>query len=466
MTRGVATDEMLGHAGGLVVVCDREGTISEVVIDRLNPGPRIGPGMSLAEAVSAASRPKLEMFLAEIVTTGSALDWQMAVVDGSATQQASFFGVRGDDSLTVVAIANSTDWVGLIGQFSAVNSELLTALRAQRQQAAAAERKERDVEALEDLMRLNNELVTLQRELAKKNAELDTALHFSQSILETTPDIIYIYDVGTRCIRYANQSVHALLGYRPEDWVAMGPNVIRMLLGEEGAALFDEQVERLLAMPEGKTIEWESSIRAADGEERWLRRRAVAFDRDPRGQITSVLVVAVDITRQHAIEEQLREMATVDELTGLLNRRGLEAQSARAIAQARRSGATLGVLVADLDDLKLINDEFGHAEGDRAIREAARILRSATRDADYVSRIGGDEFIVLAFDATETGMERLAERIEAAAKDAAREGATGWSVSFSTGFAVAPATDQETLAGLYARADSRMYQAKRSRKRR
>lgn len=466
MSDARANGELPDHGGGLVVLCDRTGTVSEVVIDRLNPGPRVRPGMSLADAVSAESRPGLEMFLAEIDATGSASDWELDVVAGHAVRPASFFGVGSGDSLTVVAIVNSSDWLGLIGQFSAVNNDLLTALRALRQQAAAAERTEKDTAALEDMMRLNNELVTLQRELAKKNAELDKSLHFSQSILETTPDIIYIYDVKTRSMSYANQSVHALLGYRPEEWIAMGPGIIPLLLGEQGAALFAEQVERLLAMPEGRTIEWESPIRAADGEERWLRRRAVAFDRDPRGQVTSVLVVAVDITRQHAIEEQLREMATVDELTGLLNRRGLEAQSARTIAQARRSGAMLGVLVADLDYLKLINDEFGHAEGDRAIKEAARILRSATRDADLVSRIGGDEFVVLALDATEAGMQRLAERIEAAARDAEQEGTVSWSVHFSTGFAVAPAADQASLSDLFAQADARMYAMKRKRKRR
>jgi len=94
------------------------------------------------------------------------------------------------------------------------------------------------------------------------------------------------------------------------------------------------------------------------------------------------------------LESKLREASITDELTGLLNRRGFRILSEQQCKVAIRNKGGISLLFADLDNMKSINDKFGHAEGDRALMNTAGILKKAFREADIIGRIGGDEFAV------------------------------------------------------------------------
>ena len=87
-----------------------------------------------------------------------------------------------------------------------------------------------------------------------------------------------------------------------------------------------------------------------------------------------------------------------DGLTGLYNRRGLFALGEHTMRSARRRAKGLGVIYVDVDGLKDINDRFGHAQGDEALRAVADVIRASIRESDVVGRVGGDEFVVLAED--------------------------------------------------------------------
>lgn len=97
-------------------------------------------------------------------------------------------------------------------------------------------------------------------------------------------------------------------------------------------------------------------------------------------------------------EEMLRDLSLHDDLTGLYNRRGLLTLAEQLAREAERARRGFDVVFADLDGLKRINDTLGHPEGDRAIRDAARLIRASFRDADVVARLGGDEFVMLVLD--------------------------------------------------------------------
>jgi diguanylate cyclase (GGDEF)-like protein len=105
------------------------------------------------------------------------------------------------------------------------------------------------------------------------------------------------------------------------------------------------------------------------------------------------------LERQRLLQEMHRR-SLVDELTGVLNRRGLEEQMVREMKLARRRNQTMALLFVDVDNFKAVNDEHGHAEGDRALREVADLLAGSFRQSDLVARIGGDEFVVVALDTT------------------------------------------------------------------
>jgi len=106
--------------------------------------------------------------------------------------------------------------------------------------------------------------------------------------------------------------------------------------------------------------------------------------------------------------DQLEKLAVTDELTGLLNRRGFEAQLSRTLELARRHGEPGLLVYVDLDGFKLVNDTYGHAAGDEVLKHVGRLLANHVRSTDFVGRLGGDEFAVLLPRACpKTGLKRV-----------------------------------------------------------
>jgi diguanylate cyclase (GGDEF)-like protein len=116
---------------------------------------------------------------------------------------------------------------------------------------------------------------------------------------------------------------------------------------------------------------------------------------DDEGRLASILSLAEDVTARMDAEEQLRQAAVHDALTGLPNRNSLAARLEHAIMRVNRSGDRLALLFIDLDRFKKVNDTLGHAAGDEVLRQAAARIRACVREVDTVARLGGDEFVVL-----------------------------------------------------------------------
>jgi diguanylate cyclase (GGDEF)-like protein len=162
-------------------------------------------------------------------------------------------------------------------------------------------------------------------------------------------------------------------------------------------------------------------------------------------------------------ERALQTLARTDPLTGLLNRRALEQAAAALIAQARRHGDPLCLLLIDLDGFKAINDRHGHAAGDRALRTVADLVQGTLRPGDLAARWGGEEFcLLLARSGAEAGAAFDA-RLRAALAE--RSGpALGFALDFSTGLSVLDDDDDDLVAddlqNLLQRADAALYRAK------
>jgi diguanylate cyclase (GGDEF)-like protein len=168
------------------------------------------------------------------------------------------------------------------------------------------------------------------------------------------------------------------------------------------------------------------------------------------------------IARQLQLENALRELATVDELTDILNRRGFRAVAEDYLRLARRMKTGLCCLFIDLNGFKRINDTLGHNVGDEALIETARLLKSTFRESDLIARVGGDEFVVLAveigFHNTDRMIERLQEKLSAANAKAGRK----YQISFCIGVARSEPGQECPIAALVARADRAMYEQKQA----
>lgn len=165
---------------------------------------------------------------------------------------------------------------------------------------------------------------------------------------------------------------------------------------------------------------------------------------------------------RHRLTDSLRELSLIDELTGLYNRRGFSTLASQQlkVAERMKSGAVL--VLADIDDLKIINDSCGHIEGDRAIEFVAQTLVRAFRASDVVARWGGDEFVVLGLSSDPESITELARRAELGI---AEHGSLKHPVRMSWGMHFEPAPKQNSLEAMLASADAALYCSKADRKR-
>jgi diguanylate cyclase (GGDEF)-like protein len=173
------------------------------------------------------------------------------------------------------------------------------------------------------------------------------------------------------------------------------------------------------------------------------------------------LLYAIERNR---IRLALQQQSLVDELTGLLNRRGFLSLAQGQIKIAERERWGLMLLFADLDRLKRINDQLGHLEGDRALKAIAQVLTSTFRASDLVARLGGDEFVVLAFQAPAESVLGITSRLQENLESFIAQGKR-LPLSLSCGVALCEPGNQVDLEELIALADEDLYQQKRRKRR-
>jgi diguanylate cyclase (GGDEF)-like protein/putative nucleotidyltransferase with HDIG domain len=154
--------------------------------------------------------------------------------------------------------------------------------------------------------------------------------------------------------------------------------------------------------------------------------------------------------------QQAENSAITDYLTGLPNARSLFLQLERELARCKRDNSSLTVMVSDMDGFKQINDRFGHLEGNRVLRLFAQALKDSCREYDYVARMGGDEFVVIAPGLTADAAGKKAEQMRALARQAGNEVCGEDLLSLSVGRAMYP-EDGNDAEQLLAEADRRMY---------
>lgn len=173
--------------------------------------------------------------------------------------------------------------------------------------------------------------------------------------------------------------------------------------------------------------------------------------------------VLIDITERKRRESDLQRLAFEDPLTGASNRRALGDHASRYLALAGRRGTLVGLVYLDLTGFKAINDRYGHAAGDAVLVEAARRLEAGARESDVVSRVGGDEFVVLLPDvddqeAVVTAARRIRGELERAPVEL-EDGQAAVTVRAEAGIAVYP-EHGSCLEDLVRAADQAMYRAK------
>jgi diguanylate cyclase (GGDEF)-like protein/PAS domain S-box-containing protein len=300
---------------------------------------------------------------------------------------------------------------------------------------------------------------------------LERSTRFSERVAQSLPDLLYVWDIAEAQVAYTNRKLSAMLGYGPEETATFFPRVFETLMHPEDVAAFQTHREHLLGAADGEVWEFETRLRHRDGLYRWFHYRESVLARAEDGTPRQIVGVAQDITERKALEQEQQRLrieaeqrAERDALTGLYGHQAYHARLIEEGERAAREERPLAVAVLDVDNFKYFNDAFGHADGDRVLRQVAATLRRACRAYDIVGRLGGDEFALAL-----PGLSRADAETRLAAGLAASDLSVGFTptghdnpvpLRLSFGVAVYPDEGDSPLATLRL-ADKRLYESKR-----
>ena len=204
----------------------------------------------------------------------------------------------------------------------------------------------------------------------------------------------------------------------------------------------------------------ETLRRHKDGHTFWVA--IVATPVGVADQPGMVYAMFHDISARKHAEDELKALLLVDQLTGLPNRRAFITLSEQALKLATRMERDVLMIFIDVDNLKHINDTYGHLAGDRALIDTARVLRESCREADLIARLGGDEFVALMTVESDQTAELVRERIKSRVAIHNSEIGRDYELSLSLGARRSKAAGT-MLADLLAQADTALYEHKRER---
>lgn len=305
-----------------------------------------------------------------------------------------------------------------------------------------------NISPVKDEAGVTTHYVSVQQDISAVTEARATSQLLAQA-LDATQDAVMIANAQGE-IEFVNHGFELITGYSRVE--ALGQNPAMLKSGEHTEAFYG----RLwAAIQSGQTFRAVFINRHKQGHLIHCEE-TVSPIRDAGGAVTHFVSVIRDQTARAHTEQTLREQATRDPLTDLLNRRAGEWQLERAFLAAREGQKPFCLIMADVDHFKAINDTWGHPAGDQVLQRVAAVLRTGVRATDSVVRWGGEEFLLVLSNCEQAAALLQAERLRERVADA-EQGEMG-RVTVSMG--VAELQRGETLANLMERVDQALYQAK------
>lgn len=277
-------------------------------------------------------------------------------------------------------------------------------------------------------------------------------LALARIALDATHECMLVHTIDGVIVLF-NDAMAASIGLTVEEFASLPPWGWSAQPPEARVRLLDQ----IRSHPGGYIFR--SKVPREDGQEQWTEIRATFVGAESGGLIVAV---SHDVTDQVRAERILTQMAFEDPLTGVGNRAAFDEGLSKGMETAKRHGDLLGVVFADIDGFKSVNDEFGHEVGDRVLSIIGSRLKHVVRTEDTIARFGGDEFVMVAprLESAED-LVSIADKFAAAIAKPIRVGDHEFTLHAATGHAVYD-PESDDARSLVMRADLAMYESKRA----
>jgi diguanylate cyclase (GGDEF)-like protein/PAS domain S-box-containing protein len=277
------------------------------------------------------------------------------------------------------------------------------------------------------------------------------------SALDAAANAIVITDKNGS-IDWINRAFTRLTGYSEEEAIGKKPSEL-VKSGVQDVSFYEQMWAKLLS---GEHWRGEIINRHKDGG-LYYEELSIAPVKNSAGEIINFIGIKEDISDRKALEEKLQQLANTDPLTGLFNRRVFLERLKQESDRISRLGGFATLLMLDLDFFKHINDNYGHATGDEALRQFSRIVKNHSRSIDVPARLGGEEFAILLPSTNQTDAEIAAERLRQEVSEIEMEHPTKGIVKMtvSIGCCLISMNNSDGEIAL-SHADSALYEAKKA----
>lgn len=255
-----------------------------------------------------------------------------------------------------------------------------------------------------------------------------------------------------------NQAFYDFFACRPEDMIG---KTVYETSGPEQAKIFAEKDQQLLDNP-GRQ-EYETIFTNKQGATFYVRFNKTTVE-NANGEIIGIVGLILDISESTRLQQKLERLSRFDELTGLINRREGLAAATRLHNQCQREHSSYAILLLDIDHFKKVNDNYGHACGDKVLQSIASVLIESLRSYDICCRWGGEEFVICLANIDLNGAQDIAERIRLDCQNNRLQlkAAANVGITMSIGITMhqGDSAQHQELHQLLEKADKALYQAK------
>ncbi|GEM_PF-3332942 len=306
-----------------------------------------------------------------------------------------------------------------------------------------------------------------EEERTKKRFAREKAM--LNKIIKFIPDMLFAIDKKGKVIVW-NRAAEEMTGVKKEEILGKGNYEYAIpIYGKRRPLLIDYALKNkvpekgmyLSVKKKGDTISGFTDKAKIRGKNAVLWGKASPFY-GKNGTVIGAIEIVRDITEMKKMEERLRYLAERDPLTGVFNRRQLAILLEREIERSNRTNTPLTIFYIDIDNMKEINDNFGHAEGDNLLKTIASVFTEGLRKIDIVARIGGDEFVVVLPSAKGKDAVRLIERLRKKLRERLKD--KPYDVDFSYGAYEFNPLTPISVEKMLTESDTKMYKMKKSKK--